>query len=483
MPQSNASSGAIQVFWVVVLGDFGRSPRMQFHAQSLAQRDNVEVHVIAYGGAKPLSSLTSASNVHLSILPQVPLVISKVPLGVLRLALKALHQLIILLWIMLFKLPRPRAILMQNPPAIPSLLVCRLAALRHQCRLVIDWHNFAFSIMALKHNKEGAIVRAAKSHEASMGRAAHSHLCVTSAMKSELTDSNGAWRLPPSRVTVLYDRPPARFKRTTLTDAHELLVRISDTLAIPPGSAGVDFASEESREWGSGRTIATWIPDLNALNPPVKRTRSSTKIANHPEWRPGRPAILVSSTSWTPDEDFGILLDALVEYEMEKTKVERSRPSPLPDLLVIITGKGPEREAYLDKVAGLRMRHVAVRSVWLEPEDYPLILGLADIGVSLHSSSSGLDLPMKIVDMFGSGLPVLALNYNCIRELVEEGETGLLFSSSDELAGQLKDLLGGGSNKWSLGKLGAMRAHVEKKEMALRWEENWERVAWPVLRG
>jgi urease alpha subunit len=35
------------VLWVVVLGDFGRSPRMQYHCLSLIRKYDVNIHVFA----------------------------------------------------------------------------------------------------------------------------------------------------------------------------------------------------------------------------------------------------------------------------------------------------------------------------------------------------------------------------------------------------------------------------------------------------
>lgn len=95
---------------------------------------------------------------------------------------------------------------------------------------------------------------------------------------------------------------------------------------------------------------------------------------------------------------------------MYEEKAERS-PSKYPDLLCVITGRGPLRQHYLEIIENMEWTRVRVLTPWLAADDYPLLLAAADLGVCLHRSSSNLDLPMKVVDMFGCGLPVCAFNF------------------------------------------------------------------------
>ena len=57
--------------------------------------------------------------------------------------------------------------------------------------------------------------------------------------------------------------------------------------------------------------------------------------------------------------------------------------------MVVVTGKGPERAMYVERMKAARMSKVAICTAWLEPDDYPVLLGSADLGICLHTSTSG----------------------------------------------------------------------------------------------
>jgi beta-1,4-mannosyltransferase len=91
---------------------------------------------------------------------------------------------------------------------------------------------------------------------------------------------------------------------------------------------------------------------------------------------------------------------------------------------------------------------------------------------------------MKVVDMFGAGLPVCAVQYDCITELVQPGSTGLLFTSAEQLAQQLLSLLQGFTGDLQRdkgGQLAVLRAAVAKEQSHWRWQDNWQAVAAPVF--
>lgn len=325
------------------------------------------------------------------------------------------------LWsVLAYKTEASEWMLIQNPPSIPTLLLAIIVCYFRKTKLVIDWHNFGYSILALKLGRNHPLVRFSKVYEQLLGKFATAHFAVTDAMGKVLRSDFAI----SSPVLSLHDRPAPLFvpllpsERIAFLTQHEL-------------------TAAEANEIIDGNT-----------------------------------KLIVSSTSWTPDEDFSVLLKALCEYS---TSAITDSPQ-LPELLVIITGKGPLKQHYINEIEALdakqELEMVTIKTAWLSFEHYASLLGVADLGVSLHTSSSGVDLPMKVVDMFGAGIPVVGYsNFKAWSELVQENVNGKGFTDAEEMAGVLKSLFDPANNQLDVLREGAL------KESKRRWDSEWKPIA------
>ncbi|KAH9917359.1 beta-1,4-mannosyltransferase [Epithele typhae] len=464
---------------------------MMYHAESFATNEFL-TYIVGYGGElDTYPFLLSLPRVKILYLAEPPSLLRKLPF-ILGGPLKVLRQVIDILYILLVRIPPPEYILVQNPPSIPTLALVWLVARVRGSKVIIDWHNLGYSILALKLGDEHPLVKIAKWFESYFGRSAYAHLFVTNAMREYLVRE---WDLQGHKV-VLHDRPPTRFHRATSTETHELFQRLLPSLSGASAPSLATFLPKSDPPFSTPFThISTyWDPvamDVGAFTDHTKAPRP----------RPDRPALVVSSTSWTPDEDFGMLLAALAAYEHRARELETaSEDERLPKVLAAVTGKGPLRAQHMADIDRLQTgadggeagpwRFVRCISLWLEADDYPLLLGSADLGVSLHASSSALDLPMKVVDMFGCGLPVCALGFACLGELVRDGVNGLVFDDAAQLASQLETLLRGFPHPPALEALrdafGARAGPGATGGRAHRWEwgtwtENWDQTMRPLL--
>ena len=309
--------------------------------------------------------------------------------------------------------------LVQNPPSIPTLAIAGLVCFLRNTDLIIDWHNFGYSILALKLGNDHPLVKISAWYEKIFAKAARHHFTVTDAMARVLKNEYGV------TAESLHDRPASMFRPISPQERTWFLSRLEET--------------------------AEYAPDLTS---PSKTP-----------WK-----LIVSSTSWTADEDFSLLLSALSTYSAVAASNQR-----LPKILAIITGKGPQKEYYLSQIRALnqanKLANVVIRTAWLTPADYALLLASADLGVSLHTSSSGVDLPMKVVDMFGAGLPVVGWGkFEAWPELVQENINGKGFGSAEQLAEQLVSLFSGSDRLLETLKEGALG------ESERRWDGEWDRV-------
>jgi beta-1,4-mannosyltransferase len=351
---------------------------MQYHALSLA-RHGGEVDLIGLEGAPVHAALTAEAAVRSHRLADRAFK-SRASRGRTRFiwmsAARAAQQATALLN-MLLRVPKPDVILVQNPPAVPTLAAAFTAARLRGARLVIDWHNLSHTILAVRLGERHRAVRALARSERRWARRADAHLAVSQSLADWLARE---WKI---RATVVYDRPTDFFRKPSLEAADAL--------------------------W---RTLAR---DLHL------GTR--------------RIPLVVAPTSWTLDEDFDLLLEALERAERTLVAKRGKADGSSPDLALLLTGRGEMKSTFEHRLSRRDFKRLAVRTTWLEPADYPTLVGMSDAGLCLHQSSSGLDLPMKVADFRGAGVPVCAFDYApVLREVLRPGCEGVTFHEPGQLA-------------------------------------------------
>ncbi len=386
---------------------------MQYHAAALAAA-GADVDLIGLEGAPTLPAVASDSRIRCHLLPDGAFAgrakggVRRFVLGsVLRAAMQAIR-----LFAALMRIPRPDVILVQNPPAVPTLSIAWLVSRLRGARFVIDWHNLSHTIAAVKVGEHHRAVKSLARSERRWAKRADAHLTVSRTFAEWLSRHYGI------TAAVVYDRPSAAFAAPSAVEAAALWNKLSADHAIG-----------------------------------------------------ARPPIVVCPTSWTPDEDFDLLLEALERAERQLLKQAGATPA----LAVFLTGRGAMRGTFEQRAARRNFKAIAGKAVWLEPADYPTLVGMADLGLCLHQSSSGLDLPMKLADLRGAGVPAAAYDYSpVLGEVMTTGHEGVMFRDPGDLAALFVAVANRADGAGS--PLARSRAWLTQHPPE-RWEDEWQKTA------
>jgi beta-1,4-mannosyltransferase len=139
-------------------------------------------------------------------------------------------------------------------------------------QIIIDWHNYGYSILRVNHVNKW-LVALAKIYEMVFSKCGDHHLCVSRAMQIDLQYKFGIKKVPH----VLYDKATRKFRsKLGVQEMHEVLKRAKLTAE-------------------DGETLFTrWVSEDGQV-----------------KLKEDRPVFVLSSTSYTPDEDFMVLVNAL----------------------------------------------------------------------------------------------------------------------------------------------------------------------------
>ena len=213
---------------VIVLGDLGRSPRMQYHAQSLAKLEEVgRVTLVGYEGEQCMEGTRTDKVVEERL--KIPDLGPLRRLSLVHAIVKGLYILLGIFWL-LMRLPYYDVVLIQNPPALPALAATVLVELfvflhRVPASVIIDWHNLGFTMFEEREGKS-TVAELSKLLEKNFATlCAHGYFCVSEAMRRWLKSEFGI------DAVVLYDRPNSSFSTEppSVAARHALLSKLGFT--------------------------------------------------------------------------------------------------------------------------------------------------------------------------------------------------------------------------------------------------------------
>src|SRR4051812_11132354 len=262
---------------VVALGDLGRSARMQYHAHALSAL-GIDVDLVGFEGTPLSRAITEDPRISIHRLSTSNLRHGVPVLGYAPVAFIDSVRISLRLRRTLRSLPKPDVVLVQDPPAFPTLTVTRKALVRKGVRFVIDWHNIGYTVLGLRMGQWHPAVRLARWLERRDARHADAHLTVSRGLAEFLKSRFGL-----KEASVLYDRPAAIFSPMARGDRERYRQALLTRLGI-----------------------------------------HSTLVG-----------FLVCPTSYTEDEDFDVVIDGVLRLEDRIRGWEAAGPSRrFPDLVI-----------------------------------------------------------------------------------------------------------------------------------------------------
>lgn len=209
---------------IIVLGDVGRSPRMEYHALSFA-KEGFAVDLVGFDHSPPINELQNESLVTVVPINEPPKKPNWLP-QLVYYVLKTIFLFVQLIMVIFWNTSKHSHILVQNPPAIPTLAVAWLIGVYRQSKFIIDWHNYGYTILSLAVGSRNPLVNFSKLYEGVLGRRADVNVCVTRAMRDDLKQ-----RWDVNAIT-LYDRPPQRFKSVEENERHRIFLKLSKSYDV-----------------------------------------------------------------------------------------------------------------------------------------------------------------------------------------------------------------------------------------------------------